>query len=60
MLSEPIGFTEGDSEEWRWFVPHDLEGLIQLFGSAEAYVQVGGRAVRVLTLRVFPFPGNRT
>ena len=41
IVSEAIGFTEGDSEEWRWFVPHDLEGLVQLFGSAENYVKVG-------------------
>lgn len=26
------GFCEGDQNQWRWFVPHDQEGLIQLFG----------------------------
>lgn len=33
------GYCEGDAAEWRWFVPHDLEGLIELFSSQENYVE---------------------
>eukprot|EP00041_Stephanoeca_diplocostata_P029729 m.885435 g.885435 ORF g.885435 m.885435 type:complete len:835 (+) comp23619_c0_seq5:360-2864(+) len=33
------GFTEGDAAEWRWFVPHDLPGLVQLFPTKEDYVR---------------------
>lgn len=40
MLGEMRGFTEGNAEQWRWFVPHDLEGLIDLFGSPENYAAV--------------------
>ena len=32
-------FIEGDAWQWRWFAPHDANGLIELFGSAEAFVQ---------------------
>lgn len=45
-MSEAIGFTEGNSEEWRWFVPHDLEGLVDLFGGPEIYAQVIGDVAR--------------
>lgn len=31
------GFCEGDAAEWRWFVPHDLPGLVRLFRSAADY-----------------------
>eukprot|EP00049_Salpingoeca_infusionum_P012982 m.241311 g.241311 ORF g.241311 m.241311 type:complete len:752 (+) comp15323_c0_seq1:878-3133(+) len=26
------GFCEGNQAEWRWFVPHDLDGLVELMG----------------------------
>jgi putative alpha-1,2-mannosidase len=26
------GYVEGDAEQWRWFVPHDVTGLASLFG----------------------------
>ncbi len=42
MVGESEGFTEGDAEQWRWYVPHDLEGLVSLFGTPEVYVEVGG------------------
>ncbi|GAB4317391.1 MAG: GH92 family glycosyl hydrolase [Candidatus Sumerlaeia bacterium] len=29
---------EGTPAQWRWFVPHDPDGLIQLFGGREAFV----------------------
>lgn len=28
----------GNAEQWRWFVPHDIPGLIDLFGSNESFV----------------------
>jgi predicted alpha-1,2-mannosidase len=31
-------YTEGDAWQHSWFVPHDPQGLIDLFGSREAYV----------------------
>ncbi len=31
-------FTEGNSWQWTWFVPHDVEGLIELMGGKEAFV----------------------
>lgn len=40
IFSEMSGFTEGDGEQWRWFVPHDLPGLVELFGGADVYVAV--------------------
>ena len=30
-------YTEGDAEHWRWFVPHDVEGLVALFPSHADY-----------------------
>ena len=32
-------YTEGDAWQWSWHVPHDVEGLIALFGSEAAFVQ---------------------
>ena len=29
-------FTEGNAWQWRWYVPHDIPGLIDLFGGPEA------------------------
>ena len=30
-------YVEGNAWQWTWFVPHDVEGLIELFGSKEAF-----------------------
>lgn len=32
-------FTEGNAWQYTWLVPHDVEGLISLFGGGEAFVQ---------------------
>jgi predicted alpha-1,2-mannosidase len=32
-------YTEGNAWQHSWFVPHDIEGLIQLFGSRDRFVQ---------------------
>jgi len=31
-------YVEGDAWHWRWFVPGDVNGLIELFGSNESFV----------------------
>ncbi len=31
-------YTEGNAWQYTWFVPHDVEGLIRLFGGREAFV----------------------
>jgi len=31
-------FTEGNGWQWTWFVPHDVKGLSELFGSDEAFI----------------------
>jgi putative alpha-1,2-mannosidase len=30
-------YVEGDAEHWRWFVPHDVEGLMGLFSSKDEF-----------------------
>ena len=30
-------FVEGDAEHWRYFVPHDIEGLLSLFSSPQTF-----------------------
>ncbi|EGD79581.1 hypothetical protein PTSG_10430 [Salpingoeca rosetta] len=37
-IVQDSGFCEGNQAEWRWFVPHDLDGLISLFGK-QRYVE---------------------
>ncbi|MBZ0273400.1 GH92 family glycosyl hydrolase [bacterium] len=32
------GYTEGNAYHWRWFVPHDLAGLVELFGGQEPFL----------------------
>jgi len=32
-------YVEGDAWHWRWFVPHDISGLIRLFGSNKTFVE---------------------
>lgn len=31
-------FTEGNGWQWTWFVPHDVQGLSELYGSHEAFI----------------------
>ena len=31
-------YCEGNAWQWTWFVPHDIEGLIQLMGGKEAFI----------------------
>ena len=31
-------YVEGDALQWLWFVPHDPQGLVHLFGNNETYV----------------------
>ena len=33
-------YTEGNIWQWRWFVPHDVQGLIELFGNKEKYIDM--------------------
>jgi predicted alpha-1,2-mannosidase len=33
-----IGFVEGSSWEYTWFVPHDIQGLRKLFGNDHAFI----------------------
>jgi predicted alpha-1,2-mannosidase len=30
-------YVEGNAWQWTWFVPHDVEGLIELFGGREVF-----------------------
>ena len=32
-------YVEGSALQWRWCVPHDPEGLVELFGSREHFVE---------------------
>lgn len=32
-------YIEGNAWQWTWFVPHDTEGLIDLYGSKETFTQ---------------------
>ena len=31
-------YCEGNAWQWTWFVPHDIEGLVQLMGGKEAFI----------------------
>lgn len=31
-------YTEGTAWQWLWFVPHDIEGLVELLGGREAFI----------------------
>lgn len=33
------GYVEGDAAQWRWFVPHDVEGMIRLFGGNASFAK---------------------
>ena len=32
-------YCEGTAWQWTWFVPHDVEGLVNLMGGEDAFVQ---------------------
>ncbi|MGL4398894.1 MAG: GH92 family glycosyl hydrolase, partial [Luteolibacter sp.] len=32
-------YTEGNAWQWTWFAPHDVPGLIELFGGKEAFAK---------------------
>lgn len=32
-------YTEGNAWQYTWLVPHDVEGLVNLFGSKEAFIE---------------------
>ncbi|MBJ6368797.1 GH92 family glycosyl hydrolase [Snuella sedimenti] len=36
---EKAAYVEGNAWQWTWFVPHDVKGLIDLYGSKEAFTQ---------------------
>ena len=35
----PEGWCEGNGHHYRWHVPHDVQGLMELFGGREAFIQ---------------------
>ena len=35
---EDSDYVEGNAWQWTWFVPHDLKGLSELFGTKEKYI----------------------
>ena len=36
---DPVGWVEGNGHHYRWYVPHDVAGLIRLFGGRENFVR---------------------
>jgi predicted alpha-1,2-mannosidase len=32
-------YVEGNSWQWSWFVPHDVEGLVSLYGGKKQFIQ---------------------
>lgn len=38
-VHEQNDYTEGNAWQYTWLVPHDIDGLIDLFGSKEKFVQ---------------------
>ncbi len=36
---ESSSYVEGNAWQWTWFVPHDVDGLINLYGSKEKFTQ---------------------
>ncbi len=36
---EASPYVEGNAWQWTWFVPHDIDGLIELFGGREQFVR---------------------
>ncbi|MEZ4902110.1 MAG: GH92 family glycosyl hydrolase [Spirosomataceae bacterium] len=39
ILRYDNGWEEGNAAQYTWFVPHDVQGLIKLMGSREAFTQ---------------------
>ena len=33
------GYVEGNAEQWRWFVPHNMSGLVGFWPSSDQFVQ---------------------
>eukprot|EP00050_Salpingoeca_kvevrii_P015104 m.43610 g.43610 ORF g.43610 m.43610 type:complete len:336 (-) comp6165_c0_seq1:97-1104(-) len=38
IAGKKYGFCEGNQAEYRWFVPHDVDGLVSLFSSPSEYI----------------------
>jgi len=36
---ETSPYVEGNAWQWTWFVPHDIEGMIALFGDREQFIR---------------------
>lgn len=36
---ETAPYVEGNAWQWTWFVPHDIDGLIELFGGREQFLR---------------------
>lgn len=36
---QPHDFTEGNAWQYTWFVPHDVQGLVDLYGGKESFVK---------------------
>ena len=43
-------YTEGDAWHYRFYVPHDLEGMVELFGGKEAFIKELDRFFRLSRL----------
>lgn len=37
-VQRPSNYVEGNAWQWTWFVPQDVDGLMELFGGSEAFV----------------------
>ena len=38
ILRYDHGFEEGNAAQYRWWVPHDIQGLIDLYGGRQAFI----------------------
>ena len=36
-VERPSNYVEGNAWQWAWFVPHDVDGLMELVGGAKAF-----------------------
>lgn len=39
-------YCEGTAWQWTWFVPHDVDGLVNLMGGEDAFVQNSTHCLR--------------
>jgi predicted alpha-1,2-mannosidase len=39
ILEYDHGWEEGNAAQWTWFVPHDVQGLIDLMGGKESFIK---------------------